>query len=430
MTSTKTRGNALTNLGFLTPALRLWPVILVATLAGGLATWGLSQTSTPIYTATSTQFFSLSNGVSGTDLNQGSAYTQQQMLSYAQLARSSSVLNPVIDELGLDLTTTQLAGSVSVTTPQSTVVLDISVNSTDPERAADIANAIGSSLKTAATEVAPTAVGGAPTVRIRTIERATPPTFASSPNTRVNTIAGLLVGFVASTLLVIVLGRLDTRLRRRASVEEVTTLPVLAEFDRDDGPQRGRVMQTVPRGADAEAYRQVRAELENATLLRRPLVLLVVSALHGEGTSTVTANLADAFGVGGTAAGVVAAEDFVRPRIGSADRALLVDGGAALHSADAAAIARDVDGIIVVVDRRQARAPQLRQTIEVLERSGGTLLGIVLTHTAPRARGDEETTHRGADDAGRADEEAGAPLPEVPDEADEERTDTSPVATR
>jgi len=427
MTSTKTRGNALSNLGFLAPALRLWPVILVATLAGGLATWGLSHTSTPVYTATSTLFFSLSNGASGTDLNQGSAYTQQQMLSYAQLAKSSSVLNPVIDSLGLDMTPAELAGSVSVATPQSTVVLDIAVNSTSPQRAADIANEIGSSLKTAATEVAPTAVDGAPTVRIRTIERAAPPTFASSPNTRVNTIAGLLLGFVASTLLVILLGRLDTRLRRRAAVEELTTLPVLAEFARDDSPDRGRVTQAQPRGAEAETYRQVRAELENATLLRRPLVVLVVSSLHGEGASTVTANLADAFGVGGPDPRVVSAADYVRPRVGASDRATLVDGGAALHSADAAAIARDVDGIVVVVDRRQARAPQLRQTIEVLERSGGTLLGVVLTHTLPHPRGEVPVAaHTGADDAGQTDEEAGAARD---DEADVP-TDTSPVATR
>jgi succinoglycan biosynthesis transport protein ExoP len=388
MTSTKKRGNALDNLGFLAPALRMWPIILVATLGGGLAAWGLSQTATPVYTATSSLYFSLSNGTSGNDLNQGSAYTQQQMLSFAQLAKSSSVLTPVVVNLGLDSSATELANSVSVSTPQNTVVLDIGASSSSPQRAADIANEIGVSLKDAVAEVAPTAVDGAPTVRIRTIDRASAPTFASAPNTRVNTIAGLLLGFAASTLLVIVLARLNNRLRRPSDIEEVTTLPVLAVFGRDHSAAGGLVSQAHPRTAGAETYRQVRAELENAGMLRRPLNVMVTASTPGEGTSTVARNLAEAFGSAGTPAHLVSAHDYVRPRAGASDLPTIVDTPAVQQTADAATLARDVDGIVVVVDSRQAKAPQLRQTIEILERSGGTIWGIVVTHTAPHAHRD------------------------------------------
>ena len=45
---------------------------------------------------------------SGSDINQGSAYTQAQMLSFARLATSSVVLDPVADELDAGLSTTQL----------------------------------------------------------------------------------------------------------------------------------------------------------------------------------------------------------------------------------------------------------------------------------------------------------------------------------
>jgi len=392
MTSTKKRGNALDNLGFLAPALRMWPIILVATLGGGLAAWGLSQTATPVYTATSSLYFSLSNGTSGNDLNQGSAYTQQQMLSFAQLAKSSSVLTPVVVNLGLDSTAAELANSVSVSTPQNTVVLDIGASSSSPQRAADIANEIGVSLKDAVAEVAPAAVDGAPTVRIRTIERASAPSFASAPNTRVNTIAGLLLGFAASTLLVIVLARFNNRLRRPADIEEITTLPVLAVFDRDHSAAGGLVSQAHPRTAAAETYRQVRAELENAGMLRRPLNLMVTASMPGEGTSTVARNLAAAFGGSDTPAHLVPAHDYVRPRAGASDLATVVDTPAVQQTADAATLARAVDGIVIVVDRRQARAPQLRQTIEVLERSGGTIFGIVVTHTAPHKHRDTAAT--------------------------------------
>jgi capsular polysaccharide biosynthesis protein len=423
MTSTKSRGNAFSNLRFLAPALRLWPIILVATLAGGAATWGLSQASTPVYSATSTLYFSLSNGSSGNDLNQGATYTQQQMLSYAQLAESELVLTAVVDELGLPVTPAQLANSITVGTPQNTVVLDITASSASPERASDIANEVGASLKDVVAEVAPTAVDGAPTVRIRTVERAAVPTFASAPNTRVNTIAGLVLGFVASTLLVLLFVRLDTRLRRAADIEEVTTLPVLGAFHRDDSAAHGRVSQAEPRTAEAETYRQVRAEIENAVPLRRAPILLIASSLPHEGTSTVARNLAEAFGRDGESLPPVPAGQFVRPRAGSSELATIVDGGAVHQTADAAAVARDVDGIVLVVDRRQAHAHHLRHTIEVLERSGGTILGIVMTSTPAHPRAHADTAgHTTASRTETTDDEVA--------ENDDAQADSSAVATR
>src|SRR3954454_1246858 len=86
-----------------------WRWIAVATLAGLLIglLWSLCAERT--YRATSSVFFSLQYGASAADLVQGSTYTQNQVTSYARLATTPAVLQPVIDELGLDTTVPALA---------------------------------------------------------------------------------------------------------------------------------------------------------------------------------------------------------------------------------------------------------------------------------------------------------------------------------
>ena len=70
---------------------------------------------TPIYHSTASLDFSLRTASSGSDINQGSAYTQAQMLSFARLATSAVVLDPVADELDGDLSTTRLRRMVNGT---------------------------------------------------------------------------------------------------------------------------------------------------------------------------------------------------------------------------------------------------------------------------------------------------------------------------
>lgn len=57
------------------------------------------------------------------------------------------MLKPVIDDLGLDETVTDLAGQVTVTNPTNTAFVNIAVVDGDPKQAADIANSVAESLK-------------------------------------------------------------------------------------------------------------------------------------------------------------------------------------------------------------------------------------------------------------------------------------------
>ena len=120
--------------------------ILLATLLGGIAGFAIAKSTAPTYQSASEVFVSVSSSSSVSDLAQGSAFTQNVVQSYAQLASSPIVLNPVIEELGLDSSAKDLARSLEVNTPLNTFVIQIIVNSADREVAAEIANAIADQL--------------------------------------------------------------------------------------------------------------------------------------------------------------------------------------------------------------------------------------------------------------------------------------------
>ena len=71
---------------------RFWLFIVILTVLGAGAAYAISKTETPLYSADSSVYFSLRQSASNTDLNQGAAYTQAQMLSFAQLATSHITL--------------------------------------------------------------------------------------------------------------------------------------------------------------------------------------------------------------------------------------------------------------------------------------------------------------------------------------------------
>ena len=111
---------------YLTILRRRWISVLVITLAVLAAATGLTLASTPTYTGTTRLFFAVEGGESVTDLAQGSTFAEKQMTSYAEVATSPLVLDPVIRELDLDTTAARLARSVSATIPPETVILEVS----------------------------------------------------------------------------------------------------------------------------------------------------------------------------------------------------------------------------------------------------------------------------------------------------------------
>lgn len=421
---------------------RFWYIVAIGAIAGLVGGWGLAQIATPVYTATSSLYFSLNFGGSANDLNQGSTYTQNQMLSFAQLAESPLVLQPVIDQLGLETTPTDLGNAISVSTPQNTVIMQLSVNSTDAQQAADVSNAVAATLGKKVEEIAPKSVTGAATVSVRIIQTAVKPDIPSSPNVRLNLVAGFVIGILIGVLAVVLRELLDTRVRSAEIVSRVTGAPMLAQIQRLRRRQPSPILLADPLSSAAEGYRRLRSSLEFVSVDSDRLAFVVTSSIPDEGKSLVSLNLALALTEGDRRVLLVDA-DLRRPTLalstglpgGSGLTSILV-GRVALADAvqqwngldvitsgpippnpsellssramadfiaqvthdydvvvfdappmtavvDAAIVARSLEGALVVADRTRVSRQQLAQTMELLEKSGVHVLGLVLNRVAP-----------------------------------------------
>src|SRR5690625_793277 len=95
---------------------------------------------TPQYTSTTRMFFAVQGGESVSDLAQGSTFTERQMSSYAEVARSPLVLAPVAEELGVDSDPREMASAVSASVATDTTILTISATDDNPTFARDLAN--------------------------------------------------------------------------------------------------------------------------------------------------------------------------------------------------------------------------------------------------------------------------------------------------
>lgn len=270
-----------------------WLLIGAIALVAVAAAAGLSFSATPTYQATASVYFSLPYGTTANDLYQGSNYTQNQVLSFAELATTPVVLQPTIDDLGLQTSPKQLAGFIDATATANTVIVSITASDTSARRSADIANAVADELGVAVRKLSPKDTKGRSTVDVATVGSAPVPVSPSAPKKKRNLVAGLFGGLFIGAALAVVMELLDTRIRRAADVAAITSAPLLGEIAADKVLQRNRlVVRDLPLSAAAESFRRLRTNLDFLAVDERPLAVVVTSSLANEGKSTTVSNLA------------------------------------------------------------------------------------------------------------------------------------------
>ena len=174
---------------------RSWKVILACLQVGILLGWLAASLATPHYQASSQVFIAFqSTDNSPVSMLQGASFSQQQVISYADIVTSPLVLQPVIDDMGLDETPDELAKRVEATTRRDTVLIDIAVTDTDPGRAAGTANAIAASLGEVIPRVERPGTSTPSPVHVTTVRPAMAPTTPSSPNSLFILAVGAAVG--------------------------------------------------------------------------------------------------------------------------------------------------------------------------------------------------------------------------------------------
>jgi capsular exopolysaccharide synthesis family protein len=271
-----------------------WYVIVVLALVGAGFGYQQAQASTPMYRSTAKVFVSLARGDTVADLVQGSTYTRNLVESYVQLSTVPAVLEPVIAKLDLPVSAKQLAASVHAEAPLDTMLIEISATSPSPERASTVANAVATQLSKTVESLSPTSTDGVASVKITMVGEATPAGVPFSPKTKLLVATGGAAGLAIGFIIALAWARLDTKVRDTTDLPREPARPLLGVIphDRSISTEGPRTIIEHPRGALAEAYRRVRANLDFLDSTDPVKAFVVTSTVPREGKSTTSVSLA------------------------------------------------------------------------------------------------------------------------------------------
>ena len=287
------------------------------------------------------------------------------------------------------------------------------------------------------------------------VDPAAPPAEPSSPRVLLNTLLAALIGLMLAFGVAFLMEYLDDTLKSPQDVEETTGLPTLGTIIRmkgDDGRSEIYRLATIlyPRSPAAEGYRTLRTNIEFASIDSPTRVILVTSAIPGEGKTTTAANLAAVFAQTGHSTLLVDADlrkpgvhkifdlpngrgltdlfrsddvalhevaqpteqeqlavittgplppnpaELVRSsrmrtvlqRIAGSVEFVIVDSPPLQAVTDAAILSSLVDGTVLVVDAGRTRSGAVRNGREALAKVGARVLGVTLNRMSESMSGD------------------------------------------
>ena len=85
-----------------------WVTVCVTILVAVLGAVAVTLLTTPLYQASTRLFVSTTSGASVTDIYQGNRFSQERVISYAELIMGETLAQRTIDKLGLDMSAEEL----------------------------------------------------------------------------------------------------------------------------------------------------------------------------------------------------------------------------------------------------------------------------------------------------------------------------------
>ncbi|CAH0346452.1 Wzz/FepE/Etk N-terminal domain-containing protein [Bacillus sp. CECT 9360] len=201
-------------------------ITLLATLASGIISYFFL---TPIYQA-STQILVNQSKNEQSIYNNNEVQTNLQLVNtYNVIIKSPAILDLVNKELDLGMTTEQLNGKITVQSEQDSQVINLTVQDTDPQKAADIANATADVFQKEIVKIMNVD-------NVKVIAKATMADNQSpvKPNPLLNIAIALVVGLMAGIGLSFLLEYLDNTIKTEQDIEKQLELPVLGVITKID----------------------------------------------------------------------------------------------------------------------------------------------------------------------------------------------------
>lgn len=202
---------------------RIWIVISVGIACALLVGIITKVFITPMYTSTTKLYVinkqNSDNNITYTDLQTGNLLTNDYIIQ----VKGTKVLSQVISELNLTDTEDELASRITVSNPENSRFIVISVSDKDPVVAQQIASCVAKVSSDVVKEVMDLE-------KVNVAEEANLPLEESSPNFKKNVLLGGAAGVFVSLLLIVVFYLLNDRIRTPEDVKRYLGLNTLGQI--------------------------------------------------------------------------------------------------------------------------------------------------------------------------------------------------------
>ncbi|KAA0098800.1 polysaccharide biosynthesis tyrosine autokinase [Mycolicibacterium sp. P1-18] len=423
-----------------------WITICVTILVALVGAVAYTLLTTPLYRSSTRLYVSATGGVSVAEMYQGNRLSQERVLSYSELLMGQTIAQRTVDKLGLTMSADELRAHVKATAKPDTVLLEVEVVDQSPIQARDIANALSDEFVAMVRELETPEDGSRPDARVVVEQRATVSNRPVVPQTNVNIAIGLALGIALGIGLAVVRDLLDNTVKDRRSLEDITGAGIVGSIPLDkDRRKDPAVSFDGNNSAIAEAFRKLRTNLQFLAVDNPPRMIVVTSSMPNEGKSTTVINIALALAEAEHSV-VIVDGDMRRPMlhkymnlIGQVGFSTVLSGAASLGEVlqktpfpgltaltsgatppnpsellgsqaaktilselraqfdyviidsspllavtDAAVLAAESDGVLIMARFGQTKREQLTQAIGNLHDVGATVLGAVFTMTPLR----------------------------------------------
>jgi succinoglycan biosynthesis transport protein ExoP len=280
-------------------------LIVVATLLCATAALLASLTTTPVYQGTAKLLVVAKTDPGGGTASayEGALLSQQLAKSFAQIIKSRRTAEAALQLDPQPLTPRQLQQRIHADPVTETLLIDLSVEDSDPARAKRLTNSVARAFMI----TVPNLQSGS-ALRVSLVEPALRPTEPIRPRTRLNVALGLLLGLLLGLGLAFLRELLDRSVKAPEELEAAAGAPVVGAIPPFKASKQPIPVAEQPRTSAAEAFRKLRTNFAFLGVDRESVCCVVTSPSAGDGKSTVAANLAIALAQAGQRVALVDAD--------------------------------------------------------------------------------------------------------------------------
>ena len=202
--------------------------IILTTLVLAAAGFGVSKfLMTPMYQASALMIVNTRQDITSNVTSDQINSATKLVSTYSIILKSDTVLNQVIENLGLNMDYQQLAERVTVSAVDDTQVMKVTVTSDNPEWARQVCEQI--------TQISPDVILEAVEAgSVKVISKASISPEPVSPNVSRNTARGAVAGLVISVGIVFLMVLLDNKINNEEDVSkylDLTVVGVIPEYE-------------------------------------------------------------------------------------------------------------------------------------------------------------------------------------------------------